>query len=137
MRVTLVGVRQMFVFLGLTILIGACVSTKSTYLNPGLEKYDPLPPDSVRIFMDEAELDSLEYVRVALIEATGSGEFTSQTEMYDAIRKRAGKLGCNGVLMPQIKEPGAGAKVAAAIFGTDTERRGSAIAIRIIGRKSK
>jgi hypothetical protein len=89
----------------------------------------------VRIFTTESELDTLEYIRIAMIEATGSGEFTSQTGMYNAIRKKAGSIGGNGVLLPQINEPGAGAKVAGAIFGTGTERKGNAVVIRVIGKR--
>ena len=86
---------------------------------------------------DEAELDTLEYTRVAIIEATGSGEFTDQTDMLEAMRERAGKIGANAILLPQINEPGAGAKVAAAVFGTGTQRKGNVVALRILGPKKK
>jgi len=118
------------------LMISACVHTKSTMLIPG-EHYPPLPPDSVRIFTLESELDTLEYVRVALIEATGSGEWTSQSGMYNAMRKKAAELGCNGVLLPQISEPSSGAKVAGAFLGTGTQRKGQAVAIRVLGRKEE
>ena len=127
----------LLLLIGIALLFVACVSTKSTLVAPGAEQYEPVDPDSVRIFIDESELDTLEFVRVAIIEATASGEWTSQTGMYDAIRKKAGKLGCNGVLLPQIQEPGAGAKIAGAIFGTGTQRKGNAVAIRVIGWKAK
>ncbi len=116
-------------------LVSACVQTKAVMLNPTAQKFPEISPDSVRIFTSEAELESLEFTRVALIEATGSGEYTSQSGMIEAMRKKAAKLGANGVLLPQIKEPGAGAKVAAALFGTGTERKGNAVAIRITGNK--
>jgi hypothetical protein len=86
--------------------------------------------------MSEAELDTLAFTRVAIIEATGSGEFTSQAKMIEAMREKASKLGANGILVPTIAEPGAGAKVAGAIFGTGTERKGSVVAIYITGRKT-
>ncbi len=122
--------------IGLIVLVGGCVSTKALLLDPTAERYPPVPPESVRIFTSEAELDTLKYVRIAMIEATGSGEFTSQTKMLKAIRKKAGELGGNGVLMPKIEEPGAGAKVAGAFLGTGTERKGNAIVIRVLGKKS-
>jgi len=121
---------------GSCLLLLSCVTTKAIMLVPG-EQYAPLPPDSVRIFVLESELDTLNYVRVALIEATGSSEWTSQTGMYNAMRKKAASLGCNGVLLPQIDEASSGAKVAGAIFGTGTERKGKAVAIRILGRKEE
>ena len=123
--------------LALVLLVGGCVSTKAIYLDPSVAAYPPVSPDAVRIFTSEAELDSLTYVRVAIIEATGSGEYTSQTDMLAAMRKKAGELGANGVILPQINEPGAGAKVAGAIFGTGTQRKGNAVAIRILGTKPK
>jgi hypothetical protein len=125
------------IFIGAMTIFVACVSTKSTYINPSIAQYNPVPPDSVYIFTTEAELDTLEYVRIALIEAKGSGEWTSQTGMINAMRKKAGKLGANGILLPAINEPGAGAKVAGAIFGVGTERKGNVVAIRILGTKPR
>lgn len=124
-----------FLVLCLLMSLCSCVSTKAIYLAPAEERYEPVAPEDVRIFTSEAELDEFDYVRIAIIEATGSGEWTSQTGMYKAIRKKAGSLGANGVLLPEINEPGAGAKVAGALFGTGTQRKGSAIAIRVLGRK--
>jgi hypothetical protein len=122
------------VLLGLGLILTACVSTHSVYLGPPEER-TPVPADSVRIYTSESELDTLEYERVAMIEATGSGEWTSQTDMYNAMRKKAASLGCNGVILPQIDEPGAGVKIAGEIFGTGTQRRGNAIAIQVMGKK--
>lgn len=115
----------------------ACVSTKSVYVNPSMTQYNPVPADSVRIFTTETELDSLEYVRVAIIEATGNTDWTSQTGMLKAMRKKAGKLGANGILLPAISEPGAATKIAGAVLGIGSERKGNVIAIRILGTKKK
>lgn len=120
------------VFVEALVLV-ACVHTQATLVNPAAPAYAPVPEDSVRILTSETELDSLDYVRVAIIEATGSGEFTSQTGMLEAMRKKAGSLGANAILLPAIQEPGAGAKVAAAVLGTGTQRKGNVIAIRILG----
>jgi hypothetical protein len=120
-----------------TLFVAACVTTHHTLVNPSAERYPPVSPDSVIIVTTAAELDTLEYVRVAIIEATGSGELTSQTEMLEAMRKKAAKLGANAILLPEINEPGAAARVAGAVFGTGTERRGSVVAIRVIGRKPR
>lgn len=125
-------VLSLLLFAGLV----ACVQTNAVVLNPSAAPFPPIAPDSVRIFTTEAELDTLVYTRVAIIEATGSGEFTSQTKMLEAMREKASKLGANGLLVPKIAEPGAGAKVAGAIFGTGTERKGSVVAIHITGRKT-
>jgi hypothetical protein len=121
----------------LAAMLTACVTTKHTLINPSAEQYPEVPPEAVRIIMSETELDTLEFVRIAIIEATGSGEFSDQTAMVEAMRKRAARLGANAILLPQIMEPGAGAKVAAAIFGTGTERKGSVVAIRVLGPKPR
>jgi hypothetical protein len=104
-------------------------------VNPGAMRLTALRPEQVQIFTTQEELDTLDYTRVAIIEATGSGEWTSQTGMIEAIRKKAAALGANGVLMPQIQEPGAGAKVAAAVLGAGTQRKGQAIAVYVRGPK--
>lgn len=117
------------------LLAMACVQTKSTFVDAAAPRYAPVPEDSVRIITAESELDTVQYVRVGIIEATGSGEFTSQTGMLNAMRRKAGEMGANAIVLPQINEPGAGAKVAAAIFGVGTQRKGNVIAIRILGPK--
>jgi len=121
----------------ITIAAAGCVTTRATMIDPSAPRFARVPPDSVRIFTDQTELDTLEYVRVAIIEASGSGEYTNQTEMLEAMRRKAGELGANGVLLPRIEEPSAGAKVAAAVFGTGTQRKGNVIAVRVLGPKKK
>jgi hypothetical protein len=123
------------VILAIAAATSGCVSTRHTLVNPSAEPYAPVHADSVLILTDEAELDTLRYSRIAIIEATGSGEWTNQTDMLNAMRKKAGAIGANAILLPQINEPGAGAKVAAAIFGTGTQRKGNVVALRILGRK--
>jgi len=114
-------------------LTAGCVTARATLVNPSAAPYAPVAPDSVIIYTSEAELEDLEYVRVAIIEASGSGEFTEMSDMLEAMRKKAGEVGANGILLPSIDEPSAGARVAAAVFGTDTERTGTVIAIRVLG----
>ena len=114
-----------------------CVTTHATLVDPAAPRYARVAPDSVRIFTDQTELDTLEFVRVAIIEASGESEWTSQSGMLEAMRRKAGELGANGVLLPRIEEASAGAKVAAALFGTHTERRGNVVAIRVLGSKKK
>jgi len=126
-----------FAVVAFALSIAGCVQTKAVVLNPSAAPLPAIAPDSVRIFTKESELDSLNYTRVAIIEATGSGEYTSQSGMIEAMRKKASDLGANGILLPQINEPGAGAKVAGALFGTGTQRKGSVVAIHIIGAKPK
>jgi hypothetical protein len=96
----------------LCLAITGCITTHATLVDPTATRYARVPPDSVRIFTDQSELDTLDFIRIAIIEASGSGEWTNQSEMLQAMRTKAGELGGNGVLLPRIEEPSAGAKVA-------------------------
>ncbi|MFO0071037.1 MAG: hypothetical protein ACK55A_02930, partial [Gemmatimonas sp.] len=130
-----VSVSRTLLLVPLSLALAACVRTKSVLVDPSAPPLPARDPANVRIFTSSEELDTLAYTRVALIEATASGELTSQSGMLQAMRKKAAKLGANGILLPSINEPGAGAKVAGAVFGTGTQRKGNVVAIRITGRR--
>ena len=117
--------------------VAACIRTNAVILDPTAKPYPVVAPDSVRIFASDKELDTLNYVSIARIEASGDGEWTNQSKMIEAMREKAGKLGANGLLLPNIHEPGAGAQVAAAVFHTSTTRKGDVLAIRVLGPKAK
>jgi hypothetical protein len=119
------------------LVLTGCITTHATLVDPTAMRYARVAPDWVRIFTDQSELDTLEFVRVAIIEASGSGEWTNQSGMLEAMRKKAGELGGNGVILPRVEEPSAGAKVAAAFLGTGTQRKGNAVAIRVLGPKKR
>jgi hypothetical protein len=115
--------------------VASCVRTKATRINEAAAPLPSVPPEQVYIFTAASELDTLDYVRVAILEATAPGELTSQRKMLRAMREKAGKLGANGILMPEFDEPDALARVAATAVGTGTQRRGSVVAIYVKGRK--
>lgn len=119
--------RLVFV-LSVSLLLAACVQTQATMLSS--KTYTPLHPDDVVIYLAEDDIPGT-YEKVALINAQGESGMTNESQMYAAARKRAAQIGANGILVEQIKEPGAGAKVAGAIFGVGTTRRGQMIAIYV------
>lgn len=110
-----------------TVIMG-CVSTNATMLNPTPSGRAPIPEAQVRIFRTASQVTG-KYEEVALLNATGESNWTNEQKMMESMRKKAASLGANGVILDDIKEAGAGAKVAAAIFGTGTQRKGRAIAI--------
>jgi hypothetical protein len=58
--------------------------------------------------------------------------------MWNSLRKKAGKLGANAIILDAMSEPSAGAKVAAAfLLGTGAERKGKAIAIYVFPEEKK
>jgi len=70
---------------------------------------------------------------MALLSSTGDSAFTSEETMWNSMRKKAGKLGANAIILDAMSEPSAGAKVAAAfLLGTGAERKGKAIAIYVL-----
>lgn len=105
-----------------------CVRTSTTMLSPGLEPRARVSPEEVRIFIDEKDIPG-PYEKIALINAEGASGWTNEDKMIQTVRKKAASLGANGVLIENIQEPSAGAKVAAAVFGTSASRHGKAIAI--------
>lgn len=118
----------------LAVLVSGCVTTRATLLDP-TAKYPSTDPSMVRIFTTEEELEKFEYVRVAIINSSGNTAWTSRTKMIESMRQKAGEMGANAILMPDIDEPSAGAKIAGAVFGTGASRRGEVIALRILGEK--
>jgi len=58
--------------------------------------------------------------------------WTDEGTMWNSMKKKAAKLGANGVILDATSEPKAGTKVlAAALFGMGAERKGKAIAIYV------
>lgn len=108
----------------------ACVSTNATMLSLTPVARPPVKPVDVRIYRTAAQVVG-KYDEIALLNATGESNWTNEQAMMESMRTKAGKLGANGVILDAINEAGAGAKVAAAIFGTGTQRKGKAIAIYV------
>jgi hypothetical protein len=125
---------QRLTWLGLTIAfatsLAACVSTNATLLNPSPVARPPVPAEKVRIYRTAAQVTA-KYEELALLNATGESNWTNESGMLESMRNKAGKLGANGIILDAINEAGAGAKVAAAIFGTGTQRKGRAVAIYV------
>jgi hypothetical protein len=49
--------------------------------------------------------------------------------MANSQRKKAAKLGANGIILGDQKDPSTGAKLAQAFFGTSADRKGKSVAI--------
>jgi len=117
-----------FVF---AVALGGCVAVNTTQLGTRQQR-PPVPAASVEIYRTAALVPG-EYEEVALLNASGPSSWTNEAQMYDKMRDEAGKLGANAIILDAISEPGAGAKVAAAIFGVSAERKGRALAICVLG----
>lgn len=108
-------------------LVG-CVQTQATMLDP--TERPPVPEEEVRVYRT-VESIQCRYEEVALVHAQGGAGSTDENQMIGAAKKRAGRVGANGVVLGDINEPSAGARIAGAIFGVGSERRGEMLAVYV------
>ena len=115
------------------LFLAGCVFTQATMLDG--TAYLPVDADDVVLYLDEADIEDIEdeWESIAIIHAQGDATWTRESKMLKAARKRAGKIGANGILIEDINEPSAGAQIAGEILGTGSTRRGRMIAIRVFG----
>lgn len=111
------------------VALTACVTTNAVQLG-STAHYAPIPAEQVQVFLTEADV-KVEFEKVALINAKGESNWTNESGMIKAMQKKAGELGANGIILSEIKEASSGAKVAAAVFGVGSQRKGTVVAIRL------
>lgn len=109
------------------LLVVACVSTNVALLDTSVH-YVPTCKEGVQFYSTKDKAPE-KYKEVAILSSSGSSGFTNQSQMIESMRDEAAKIGATGVILNEIAEPGAGAKVAGAIFGVSPERQGRAVAI--------
>ena len=107
----------------------ACVQTNAAVLDVTTQRA-PICSDGVRVFSDTSRIGHA-YQEVALLNSKGESGMTSEAGMIRNQQKKAAALGANGIVLGGFREPGAGAKIAGAVFGVGAERKGSAMAIFI------
>jgi len=111
-------------------VLAACVTTQALKLGTPVQR-SPVPWQDV-VFYRSADQVPGKYEEIALLSSTGDTAWSSEKTMWNSMRKEAGKLGANAVILDAMSEPSAGAKVAAAfLLGSGAERKGKAIAIYV------
>lgn len=117
-------------FLGLSVSLAAmvaCVNVNKSVLTD-MYAANPVPWDEVQIFF--APDDSIpEHVRVAVLYAEGDLKTTTKGGMINALRKEAGKLGANAIILGAVEDPSSEAQIIAALLDAEVERTARAIAI--------
>lgn len=108
-------------------VLGGCTQTNAALIDNSI-RLAPTCPDGVKLYTSPTAVGQ-PYNEVALLNSTGLSGWTTEAGMMKSMRKKAAEAGANGIIMGNIDEPGAGAKVAAAVFGTATERKGKSVAI--------
>jgi len=104
----------------------ACVTVNRSVLSESRMAF-PVPQVRVQVYFPEDSVP--EHERIAILNAEGDDDLTDEAQMIDRLREEAGKLGANAIILGEVRDPGTGARVAAAVFGISSDRKGSAIAI--------
>ena len=105
---------------------GGCVSADATMLSS--KRRPALAPKDVQVFLNEAEIRQ-PYEKVALIHLGGDANWTNEKQLYAAAKKKAARLGANGVVLGTIDQPGAEMQVVSAAFGVPVSRKSQALAV--------
>ena len=109
------------------VFLTACVSVNATRL--GKENYrEPVAVEDVVVYRTADQVPG-NYEEIALLNAKGDTAWSSEAGMFKQMKKKAGLMGANAIILDAVSEPSAGAKIAGAIFGVGAERKGKAIAI--------
>lgn len=112
------------------LLCSACVQTNAVVLNPGAPRLAPTCEDAVILYTEPSKVPG-EFVELAILNSKGESSWTTEAGMYASMRRKAAEFGANGVLVAPIRNPGAGAEIAGALFGTGANRKGEAMAILV------
>lgn len=111
-------------------VLAACVTTRAVRIGTSISR-PSVPWGDVVVYRSADQVPG-KYEEIALLSATGETGWTSEETMWNSMRKKAGELGANAIILDAMSEPSAGAKVAAAfLLGSGAERKGKAIAIYV------
>jgi len=123
---------QLSLVIAAALLVSGCVTTNASMLGASSSTIRPkLLPEQVALYRIASQVPG-QYEEIALLNSAGDSGFTDEAKMFASMKKKAGELGANGVILDAVSEPSAGAKVAAAIFGVSAQRKGKAIAIYVL-----
>jgi len=118
------------------VLCAACVTTDAVRIGTTATR-PPIPWKDVVVYRTADQVPS-QYEEIALLVATGDALWTNESQMWDSMKKKAGAMGANAIILDATSEPSAGAKVAAAFLGVaGADRKGKAIAIYIFPPEKK
>ena len=106
----------------------ACVSVNKSILAPN-PTGRTFGEQQVYVYFEDDEIP--EHTRLAILNAEGDVDTTDESDMIDKLREEAGKLGANAIVLGDMQEPGAGARIAGAVFDVETYRETQAIAIYV------
>ncbi|MEM7494579.1 MAG: hypothetical protein AAF471_00225 [Myxococcota bacterium] len=114
-------------------LLVSCFSLNKSLLSRR-HQHLPVPTEEVYVY-SPGEEEPENYEKIAILYAK-SDELVAESSIIDKFREESGKLGANAIILKgELVGPDTGDRVANAVFGTPSERRGQAIAIYVSGKK--
>jgi hypothetical protein len=111
-----------YCFMLLAVTATGCVRSTTEMLSPA--RYPPTVADSVTVFLSVADVDAqgLAFERVAMVFIRATAEFTQENAIMRRAREDAAKLGANGIILGNTREPGT--------WGSDRQERIMAVRTR-------
>ena len=120
--------RVLITICALSFAVTACVNVEATTLNR-FESLAAVPVDQVIIYRTPDQIGQ-PYREIALLEAHANGDLTSEHDFFNSMRRKAAKLGANGIILEPGLEPGPLLRTAQLALGVEYTRYRHAIAIR-------
>ena len=113
-------------------LVG-CLSVTSTQLGPPhtLAEHPVIAAERVAIYRAPEQVPG-DYEEVALLHASGSLQWSSESEMMKKLREEAGRLGANAIILEPERELSVREKIAIQKSNVDIGREGKALAIYVL-----
>lgn len=111
-------------------VLSACTSTRAVLLG-GTGTYPELAPGEVRVFLHEENVPG-EFERIALVTAESNASWTDETDLIRAMRRRAAKMGADAIIIGDLHDPTTLERVAEVLTDYQPQRRGRALAIRLV-----
>ncbi|MBB4637027.1 hypothetical protein [Longimicrobium terrae] len=111
-------------------ILSACTSTNAVLLG-GTGTYPELSPGEVRVFLHEENVPG-DFERIALVTAESNASWTDETDLIRAMRRRAAKMGADAIIIGDLHDPTTLERVAEVLTDYQPQRRGRALAIRLV-----
>jgi hypothetical protein len=111
-------------------ILSACTSTNAVLLG-GTGPYPELSPGEVRVFLHEENVPG-DFERIALVTARSDASWTDEADLIRAMRRRAARMGANAIIIGDLHDPTTLERVAEVLTDYQPQRRGRALAIRLV-----
>jgi len=116
----------------------SCITTEAVKIGTAPER-PPVPPEKVVVYRTADQVPG-KYEEIALIISSGEVGWSSLNQMIESMKKKAGKLGANAIILDAMSEPSAEAKIVSIYLSDGWSagyRHGKAVAIYVFPEKKE